>query len=85
MELEVRETLPCVAGGIVGASEINFWRRARNNVLAAEFRDWTTEPPEATGEAAINTHSPRGFAARFSAPPPKLYFACAHNIASYAG
>ena len=30
-------------------------------------------------------HSPRGFAARLSAPPPKLYFAYAYNTASYAG
>ena len=29
-------------------------------------------------------HSPRGFAARLSAPP-KLYFACVYNTASYAG
>ena len=31
------------------------------------------------------SHYPRGFAARLSAPPPKLYFACAYNTASYAG
>ena len=30
-------------------------------------------------------HSPRGFAARLLAPPPKLYFVCAYNTASYAG
>ena len=30
-------------------------------------------------------HPPRGFAARLAAPPPKLYFACAYNTASYAG
>ena len=30
-------------------------------------------------------HSPRGFAARLSATPPKLYFVWAYNTASYAG
>ena len=53
------------------------WRycgHARNKVLVAE-------PPEASGEA----HSPHGFTAHLSALPPKLYFACAYNTASYAG
>ena len=31
------------------------------------------------------SRSPRGFAARLSALPLKLYFACAYNPASYAG
>ena len=30
-------------------------------------------------------YSPRSFAARLSASPLKLYFACAYNTASYAG
>ena len=65
--------IACVAGGIVGARE--------NKILAAE-------PPEANGEAVFQSptpHSPRCFAASLSAPPPKLYFACAYNTASYVG
>ena len=37
------------------------------------------------GTLSPSPHSPRGFAARLSAPPPKLYFAGAYNTASYAG
>ena len=66
----LRARVAFVAGGIVGVLEIKFWRRSRQK------------------RAAIQSHtpySPRGFAARLSAQPPKLYFACAYNTASYAG
>ena len=59
--------LACVAGGIVDAREIKFWRRS-----------------------ARNAKSPSPFSSRLrrsllAAPPPKLYFACVYNTASYTG
>ena len=53
-----------------GACEIKFWRRSHQKRAEA---------------ARPSPHSPRSFDARLSAPPPKLYFLCAYNTASYAG
>ena len=53
-----------------GACEIKFWRRSRQKRAEA---------------ARPSPHSPRSFAARLLAPPPKLYFLCTYNTASYAG
>ena len=64
--------LTCVAGGILSAREIKFWRRSR----------------QASGQAARRMGSgyfSRRRRSLLAAPPPKSYFARAYNTASYAG
>ena len=62
--------LTCVAGGMASANEIKFWRRSRQSERRSREKGFQSPSP----------HSPRGFAARLSAPPLNFI-----NPASYAG